>query len=393
METGRSTALADGAAPQPPPVVLDGRLNPAFFRHLQAIYAERTGYHLVLADLSGAILMGLPDCEKFPCLNGCRDCREQLLTEALRTGRVCLDRCHEGYVLWGLPYVIDGRVAGGLIVIGGAREGQLDQRPFARACAELQALARQFGLVADGPAPAEGPAGDARPRVVLREAFVRLRRDLEVHGGPLINALQSAEFATAERHFEGIKLAFRREAGLPLDLLKGLAGDLVFRARQQLSEAGLDAYACYAEAGLLMEQISATRSAGGIENVLDAFFARFIHLSRQRPKDPDDLLIQRAVTYMERNIAKDLTRETVARAVGISPSHFSRLIRDKKGRTFIDLLNQYRIEHACKLLVRTSKTLAEIAHEAGFCDQSYFSKVFRRYKGLSPAGFRQEHHL
>jgi len=83
----------------------------------------------------------------------------------------------------------------------------------------------------------------------------------------------------------------------------------------------------------------------------------------------------------------------VAKAVGISPSHFSRLIRDKKGRTFTDLLNQYRIERACVLLVRSSNTLADIANETGFCDQSYFSKVFRRYKDMSPARYRETHQL
>ena len=96
-----------------PPVMLNGTFNPAFFRHLQHAYESKTGYNLVLSDTNGSIQMGLPNCDKFPCMRSCRECREQIVSEALRTGQVCVDACHQGYIIWGLPFAIKGKTVGG----------------------------------------------------------------------------------------------------------------------------------------------------------------------------------------------------------------------------------------------------------------------------------------
>jgi AraC-like DNA-binding protein len=76
--------------------------------------------------------------------------------------------------------------------------------------------------------------------------------------------------------------------------------------------------------------------------------------------------------------------------VGISPSHFSRLLKERTGRTFTELLRQCRVDLACDLLRSTELSLAEIANACGFCDQSYFTRVFQDVKGMTPKPFRDE---
>jgi AraC-like DNA-binding protein len=370
--------------------MLNGSFNPGFFRYLQNLYQAKTGYHLVLSDVNGSIQMGLPDCRKFPCMKTCRECRERIVSEALRTGKVCVDACHEGFILWGLPFVVEGVTRGGLIVIGGEQDLHDDNGRFKQACRELYRLMHEHELLPDSHQHPGGGFEDVH-RFVFRGQFNELSSKLDSFGSPFIKCLKNAEFEQAAKHFQKIREAFHSCSELPIDLIRGLVGDLVFRARQQFVEAGMDAYACYSEAGVLIETISRAKTARQIEAILESFLDRFILLSRQKSKDPDDLLIEKATTYLEEHIRDELTRESVAKAVGISPSHFSRLIREKKGRTFTDLLNQYRIERACSLLVRSSHTLAEIASETGFCDQSYFSKVFRRYKDVTPAKYRESH--
>ncbi len=373
--------------------MLNGTFNPAFFRELQETYENRTGYSLVLSDINGSIQMGLPDCEKFPCLHSCRDCREQIVMESLRTGKVCIDTCHEGYILWGLPFAVEGKTVGGLVVIGGEQQVQVsDREKFQEACAELYRLMQEHKILPDLKGP-DSPDFSNVHRFLYRNSFQRLHQNLELHGKAFIASLQTAEFDQAEEHFTEIKAAFSECPFLPLDLLRGVLGDLVYKAKRQSIEAGLDSYTCLSEAGFIVDQVAKVREHQDIFPILELLKERLLKMARLKPKDPDDLLIEKATTYLEEHIREEMTRESVARAVGISPSHFSRLIREKKGRTFTDLLNQYRIERACKFLVRSSKTLAEIANETGFCDQSYFSKVFRRYKAMSPAKYREEHQL
>ena len=60
------------------------------------------------------------------------------------------------------------------------------------------------------------------------------------------------------------------------------------------------------------------------------------------------------------------------------------------GMTLIDYLNHVRLANAARLLRETGKTIAEIAETAGFSDQSYFDKRFRRAFGKTPKEFRSD---
>jgi AraC-like DNA-binding protein len=72
----------------------------------------------------------------------------------------------------------------------------------------------------------------------------------------------------------------------------------------------------------------------------------------------------------------------------MSPSHFSRLMKEKFGRSFTELLTQMRIDKGKELLKRTDKSIVQTCLECGFSDQSYFTKVFQRYTGFTPREYR-----
>jgi len=100
------------------------------------------------------------------------------------------------------------------------------------------------------------------------------------------------------------------------------------------------------------------------------------------------LLVTKALDFIRRNLSRHLTRDEVARHAGISPSHFSRLIRERTGRSFTELLRQCRVDLACDLLRQADSSLAQTAAACGFCDQSYFTRVFQEIKGMTPGQYR-----
>lgn len=79
-----------------------------------------------------------------------------------------------------------------------------------------------------------------------------------------------------------------------------------------------------------------------------------------------------------------LTLEDLARTAGMNPRYFCRFFQEMTHRTPIDYLNYYRIEQACFKLVTSDESVTEIALSCGFNDVSYFSKTFKKYKGLTP---------
>lgn len=75
----------------------------------------------------------------------------------------------------------------------------------------------------------------------------------------------------------------------------------------------------------------------------------------------------------------------------MSETHFMSYFKDVTGVSFIKYLNQYRIQRAQDLLVRTDRSIAEISLDTGYCDQSYFGAVFRKLAGTTPAAYRRRY--
>jgi AraC-like DNA-binding protein len=99
---------------------------------------------------------------------------------------------------------------------------------------------------------------------------------------------------------------------------------------------------------------------------------------------PNSVQLARALEFMQKPFADDL-----ARAAGLSPRHYSRLMRAKTNWSFTELLIRLRVDHACHLLAHTELGLVRIALACGFGDQSYFSCVLCRLTNQTPSDYRR----
>ncbi len=101
-------------------------------------------------------------------------------------------------------------------------------------------------------------------------------------------------------------------------------------------------------------------------------------------------LISEAIDYMERHCGERVTLNAVARSINRSPYYFSHLIKNETGLTFNDWLVKVRMEKAKELLQNRELSIARIAAQLGYNDQSYFDKVFKRYEAITPAQYRKK---
>ena len=92
--------------------------------------------------------------------------------------------------------------------------------------------------------------------------------------------------------------------------------------------------------------------------------------------------------FLDEHYADPITLEDAARVVGMSKSHFIHFMKQVTGMSFVAYLNQFRVSKAQALMASTTKSLAEISHEVGFCDQSYFGHVFRKLLRTTPRDYR-----
>lgn len=105
---------------------------------------------------------------------------------------------------------------------------------------------------------------------------------------------------------------------------------------------------------------------------------------------PEEDEIDVTVRYMREHIDENITVEAMARNIYRSPSHFSVLFKRKTGYSPLEYFNHIKMQRACQLLEFTSLHIKELAYSIGFHDPFYFSRVFTRTMGLSPAHYRKK---
>lgn len=93
--------------------------------------------------------------------------------------------------------------------------------------------------------------------------------------------------------------------------------------------------------------------------------------------------------YVYENIDKRITLNDVANHACFSPSYISYLFKKEYNQGFIDFVNQVKMERACELIDENKYRIQEIAYLLGFENAYYFSKVFRRHKGVSPTQWQK----
>ena len=99
--------------------------------------------------------------------------------------------------------------------------------------------------------------------------------------------------------------------------------------------------------------------------------------------------IQKSLRYIDYNYSRDIDVDDIAANAGISRSHLYRLFVQHISMPPNEYLTRYRIQKACILLQQQHLSVGEAAYSTGFSDQLYFSRVFKKYKGVPPSRYAE----
>ena len=160
-------------------------------------------------------------------------------------------------------------------------------------------------------------------------------------------------------------------AGVPEPLLEARGGELVWLATRLYREHRQgDALSRLAVEGLVLEMLALT--------------ARPRETLETRPP----AWLGAAVELLEAEFRESLTVSDIAARVGVHPFHLAKVFRRFRRETIGGYVQRLRVEHACRRLAAGGATLAEVALDAGFADQSHLTRVFRRVTGVTPGALR-----
>ncbi|MGD9496234.1 MAG: helix-turn-helix transcriptional regulator [Armatimonadota bacterium] len=391
------------ARPKSPVGELECGIGTAAFRRLARDYAQRWRVGLCAVTPVGAVVYRGGVCARCRGRQDerCDEARAFAVSEGLRWGEPSITQCPRHRMLWAVPLMHNREVRGGLVA--SATEEQVlygsDGQPaldIARACTDLRALAEEVNLTnAAALLLNRRTYHDEQQRAHAIHAFKSgvhySIRELYMREEPaLMAAIRSGDRRAAREILNRLLMTVHYHARDRLDLVKSIFLELVVTMSRTAVEAGGDpeqflginyrGMVEVAEIGSEEELAAWLRQM--LEGIMDA-------IAHHRREDPGFLLFE-ALEFLQRHCCESISRDDVARAVHLSPSHFSALIRRESGATFTELLARMRIDRAAELLARTDKPIAAIALECGFRDQSYFTKVFKRHRHTTPLRYRTQ---
>ena len=265
------------------------------------------------------------------------------------------------------------------LVIGPETEADDLRRGYQAMCrCMMQRIVRPEGAVADS-APPPVPTEEMKAAAAafqkelkkqatrldaaeLQAAVKRLEQDLQAQ-----NAVSAKVFLEQAAGFCRLFLCTLEENHLEVERADDLYGGYLAR----------------------LETCGSIREVCG---VMSAVFSEEIRRQADYQQRADTRPIRQAKQYIQEHCGEPLTLEDVAGRAGFSPSYFSSMFKKEVGMTFLEYLQETRMELAKRLLRDTDLRVADICEAVGYSDNKSFVKTFSRIAGLKPNAFRKLYH-
>ncbi|MDI9628089.1 MAG: AraC family transcriptional regulator [Acidobacteriota bacterium] len=168
------------------------------------------------------------------------------------------------------------------------------------------------------------------------------------------------------------------------------AAELITLFSRAAIDGGADVHSIFGEKRVLDRRIANCRTLDEVSGLLVSVFNRFVSYVFDFSQFQHANVLRQTVNYIRSNYAGRVSLADAARAVAMSPNYLSSVFSAAMGVSFTAYVQSVRVAKSKELLAGTRKSIADIAAETGFSDQSYFSKVFTKATGMSPTHYRQK---
>jgi two-component system, response regulator YesN len=174
---------------------------------------------------------------------------------------------------------------------------------------------------------------------------------------------------------------------------KAFFGNIIFNITILLSNMDFDVRELDQAKYSYFRFIDEAQKAEAVVQLLDRFIVKAEKCIASHTGQTENINMKMLLEYIADHYAEPLTLKDLAKHFYFNPSYLSSFFSNHNKEGFIEYLNKIRVEEASKLLVKGTATISEISSMVGFSDHSYFCKVFKKIKGLSPSQFKRKQKL
>lgn len=196
--------------------------------------------------------------------------------------------------------------------------------------------------------------------------------------------MQAGNEAACRRQLEKL-LSDGLQAGMTAAELKRLAEAVTDLARRVAEQHKLQDTADYTERLAELEDCVTPDEYG---QVLGRLISDTSEGVRQKREESSDLM-QKVKAYLEQRYAEDISLESLADQLGLTPNYLSMSIKDRTGQTFSEHLNEIRITKAKELLECSRISVQEVGERIGYRNPTSFNRMFKKETGMPPGDYRK----
>jgi AraC-like DNA-binding protein/ligand-binding sensor protein len=354
--------------------------------------------------------------DEYPCASLHRGA----VTKARRLGGSYIYLCPAGFIFWTSPIYAGERFAGALVSGGvlGIEKQQAALNIFQscggkapieeimrslekipeKTSAEVKALAQMMLICADQISGIGSLPGSETPEPAVKETR---SPPANVFGGEncypldkermLLASLRRGDNAQARNILKELLEILYAMAGGSFGIFQLRAIELAVLLSRAVSrpEDIEDAETIEAN-NRYLKKIEDARSVAEITDILTLSLNRMSGKIFSFQGIRHSSALRKAERFIWDNYTRKISLQEIASASGLSAPYFSTIFKDEMGENLSNYLNRLRVEKAIAMLSETDLPISGIATACGFEDQSWFSKIFKAYTGISPGKYREQ---
>lgn len=206
----------------------------------------------------------------------------------------------------------------------------------------------------------------------------------------LIEAVSKGQSHKADMLFASFShLSFEQRVADPLRNTKNYCIIMNTLLRKAAEQGGVHPVHLDSTSSTFAVKIEQVVSMEAILPLMSEMFHAYCRLVRKNSLKGYSPPVQKAITFIEADLAGNLNLRTLSHSLNISSSYLSSLFKKETGQTLTDYIIDRRMRLARHLLSRTKLQVQTIAQHCGILDVHYFSKLFKKTTGMTPKEFRQ----
>ena len=206
----------------------------------------------------------------------------------------------------------------------------------------------------------------------LRDAIIRGDK---ARSKELLNSLLGYVFFSSNANF---------------DTIKSRVAELLVLLGRSAIEGGAEANQIFAMNDDFAKELDKFESLESLSIWLTGIINRYISYVFEFGDAKHTDVMHKVTAYIKAHYGEKLSLSDIAQQVYLSKSYLSKIFKEEMNCSITDYINSIRIEKSKLLMLDHTLSLVEVASIAGFDNQSYFTKVFRKMTGISPGKYREK---